>query len=287
LGLLLNLVVNGHIYFDHYYLQYYITHESEDLTLPDNRKAKRYGGEIDDEVVRGLYTELHTYGFVKLVRTNSDVRSETHYEFSEKFYRFKYFLDYSSLMPDNSIERVLTIDTPDVSDEQSDEDRTTARALEIDRKIGLARRLTTWRTSGEGVQAGTDAVEVLFKDLEQRVRKSNQVLTTISLEFTRISTERCDVTNGVMSLGVIWETPTILVQDSLLRVSVQLLKPTSQREPQQLYGLNFRVDAREDLTLIWISSDGSGREPSSTPQIGDSCWGALISYIQRLEEGNL
>jgi hypothetical protein len=265
----------------------------KDINLPDHPEIIRGHGVGLRE---GASLELQTYGLVRLTRRQTYDRWESVFEFSDKMYRLKYWLDYNNFSPDSSIDQVVRFDPQEPSDNEEtsiDEDGLTARALEADRRITSVRRLNAWKTSGEGIQAATREIEELFSNLERRVDKGNQILQNIKLEFSRNSSESCRVTNGVVILDISWNTPSESVLDSLLRVGVQLKKSTSAdssgpaTQDQQLYETEFRVGVKEDLTMFWLHKESYGRDPLSTTGLAEDCWTSLFGYIQRSEEGNL
>lgn len=264
----------------------------KEINLPDHPGITRGHG---DGFREKASVELQTYGLVQLTRRQVHDRWNLVYEFSEKIYRLKYWMDYNNLSPDDSVEQIVRFDPESFDEEVStiEDDKATARALEADQRVTIARRLNAWRTTGEGVNAATQEVKELFFGLQQRVEKSNRVLQNIKLKFMENLSGNCTVTNGDVNLLVSWITPSTNVSDSRLMVSLQAPQSTSGEssvpviENRLVYETEFRAGVQEDLTTIWRYKDPTGREPLSIAEIADHCWSTMLRYIQRSEEGKL
>jgi len=108
LRVLLDFIQFGYLNFSYSLLEFILRSAIQNLNFPEHPEARAtYGGEIDDQRARDLSTELRTYGLTQAVRIQQHDRWEVLHEFTDKMYRFKYWLDYENLIKDRSLNPVI------------------------------------------------------------------------------------------------------------------------------------------------------------------------------------
>lgn len=298
LRLLLGIIHDGIVYYEtHYLVSHLLRSLGQSVNVPNHQGVTRgYGGGIDKDLAQELRIELHTYGLISRTRIQRFDRWEVAFEIAEKMYRLKYWLDYNSLAPNDALECVTSLKSEEpIADapSQPEEDQSTARALEADKRISLVRRRNAWREDGEGTTAAAQAIEGLFNDLTQRVSNSNERLTNIKLEITGADRASRNIACGDLSMSLTWSCPANNVRKFLFSVAIRANKsqPTtdspSESPPREIFSSDFQVDVNNNLEMTWSRKERPHTDSYSTPKLADYCWDTLINYIQRSEEGTL
>jgi len=246
--------------------------------------------ELDAAVVQQLSEGGVTLlPYVSEAESQYSDRWETVYEFSEKMYRFKYWIEYNVLLEDEPLEHVVTLSRPEstVNQEQLEYDRATAQALKADKRISETRRKKTWSSNGEGTLAATKAVQTLFDDLKKRVAASNKVVQNMKLDF-HADINSCSVVANGVALTMKWNCPSNKITDCCIRAEVNILsaEPLPETSTQQVFLQHFVPRTDNELQVFWHDKGGSRGSPYSLLEIADLCWRNFFSAVQRNEEEN-
>ena len=291
LKVVLAAIEDGKVYFDGRFVGYqFLKVLGETLSVDgENVTRGRMGGTIDRHVASELRTQLNTFGLTIVTKSQYSDRLETVYEFSEKMYRFKYWIEYNVLLEDEPLEHVVTLSRPEstVNQEQLEYDRATAQALKADKRISETRRKKTWSSNGEGTLAATKAVQTLFDDLKKRVAASNKVVQNIKLDF-HADINSCSVVANGVALTMKWNCPSNKITDCCIRAEVNILsaEPLPETSTQQVFLQHFVPRTDNELQVFWHDKGGSRGSPYSLLEIADLCWRNFFSAVQRNEEEN-
>lgn len=117
LHLVLQLIRSGYIYYHTDNLQEILAPFVRDgLKVPEHPNAGvSYGAGLDESLALQFSTELLTYGLVELTRIQVYEHSEVRNKFTDKMYRFKYWLDYKNLAPEGTMNHVIHAPDSDAS----------------------------------------------------------------------------------------------------------------------------------------------------------------------------
>lgn len=288
LRMLLAVIDNGQIHFDTYTLEIYLLRSMGKTLLVDDYEVTRVhsASTIESEVATRFLNEFQTYGLTKIKPTSN--RSRFQYEIAEKMYRFRYWLEYKGLLVDEHLEHVVTLslEDPQIAEQQTDEGRLTAEVLAADKKISQVRRRKAWSTNGEGTLVVIREFQTIFDNLNERVSKSNAILENIKLEF-RSGSNGCTMTTGDVTMTLEGKCPSQNTEDCLMIASATArkrdLQPGSDlfSAPQQVFLRRFIVSVDNNLQLRWKTGDA---DDLSAPKLAEYCWSTLLQLIQQHEE---
>ncbi len=253
----------------------------------DGEEVRRgfIGKSVSRKLESSIQTETNTFGLTNVTKKQHFDELVTAYEFSEKMYRFKYWIEYNQLIPNEPLEHQIRVspEAVQVNHKQAEKDRTTAKALAVDRKLSQIKRRKTWSTNGEGTVAATETVAGIFEDLRNRVAGSNEVLKNIELSF-HADQGRCCVSTSAVVLNLNWNCPTNNLDDCVLTVLVNHSKNESESETKTYFLNTFGIKTDNDLKLLWMKKGTSYAEPCSSRHIADLSWDMLMTAVQRYEE---
>lgn len=208
-----------------------------------------------DGIKENIVLELQTYGLARIIEFDTFHRPDHHCEFTDKMYRFKYWLDYNDFVPDLSLEKR---DVRSIIDSGStDEDAELSYARQIDEEVSFQDRRTNWRTTGEGVLAARHQVNRLHEELERRVKKSNEGMSNIKVEFIQKDESHCVISGRRHSLSIKWVCKHAdSLEDSMLVVEGYERKSGEDAEAElteqhRNYQTEFTIDLHKDSVIAW------------------------------------
>jgi len=244
------------------------------------------GKSVSRKLESSIQTETNTFGLTNVTRKQYFDQLVPAYEFSDKMYRFKYWIEYNGLIPNEPLDHQIRLspEAVPVDPKQAEKDRATAQALAVDRKLSQTKRRKTWSTNGEGTVAATETVAAIFEDLRNRVTSSNEVLKNIELSF-HADQGRCCVSTSAVILTLNWDYATNNLEDCVLRVEVNPCKTAPESETNTYFLATFGIKTNNDLKLLWTKKGATYEEPCSSPDLADLCWDTLMNAVQRYEEG--
>lgn len=110
LYVLLGIIVAGHSHFDINEIKFMLLKdEVKNESVPGHPEIRAGFGETDEDYVAcDRSTELHTYGLIERTSTTREIW-QAQFEFTNKMYRFKYWLDFRNFKPDSTINRVIKL----------------------------------------------------------------------------------------------------------------------------------------------------------------------------------
>lgn len=246
--------------------------EEASTTRPDGVTGSSFG-----EIKQNLTLDLQTYGLARFIELDNFHRQDHRCEFTDKMYRFKYWLDYNNFAIGLSLEKreVKSI----ASSEPANEDAELSYAVQIDEEVSFQDRRDRWLTTGEGVLEAAQQVSQLQEELERRVKKSNEKMSNIKVEFTRKDDSHCTISGRGHSLSIRWENKH---DDSLMdaKLAVEGYESKSVEggdaeltEQNRKYQSEFTLDLRKDSGPVWLAK--SEREDLSSGQLA----ARLLSYL--------
>jgi hypothetical protein len=203
-----------------------------------------------------LALELPTYGLAKFKERKPYDLKNYYFEFTDKMYRFKYWLDYNGITPSLSFERIKV---EIISQEEvTDEDRDLSYVVEIDEELSFQDRRARWRTTEEGMLAARQEVAKLYDELERLVNRSNEKLSNLKVDFIRRDENHCIISGRGRSLSLRWECKnTDSVENSEL--SVKGYEGESEADANSeltdqhkyYYQTEYTIDLQRDSLITW------------------------------------
>jgi hypothetical protein len=287
---ILEYIRHGRMYFEVRLFEFEIGKALVDFpAILADQEVRRVHGQ---GVKESLTLELQTYGLIRHTTRVLGDRPAHSFEFAEKMYRFKYWLDYNNYsldQPSFEFEPRL-IEKAEVKNTKVKQtnDRPTEDAIKADRRISLARRRNQWLTTEEGVSAVKEEVNRLFDELDRRVKNSNDVLQNIKLGFTKEEGAQCLLFDDKSFFLVNFECPLNTLYESVLKVRAyngtydHISKILPADEKAMAYKAEFDVHPDDQLKISWRRRTGS--QDYSTSELADLCWSTFLGVVQRREE---
>lgn len=249
---------NTNIYFHKGNLAFYLRDTLESLQpLTSAPNTKR---ETDrDSIKERLSIELLTFGLVKGVERSSHDIILYKYEFTEKMYRLKYWLEFYNYIPKVSfllISRTDTLTSAVTAPEVEDSELT--YAVELDREVAFKEQRDEWRTSDRGVHAAQQEIKNLQKELERLSRINNEKLEKIKIDFRRENENQCFLSGMGVCLSVRWICKYVdsLNESCLLVEEYKGVLNTDERltlnEEDRSYTSQYTIDIDRELKIGWI-----------------------------------
>jgi hypothetical protein len=187
------------------------------VSAPDTKRNRGFNG-IKDNIA----LELQTYGLAKFTEQGfARDPSDNVCQFTEKMYKFKYWLDYNDYIPELSLELVSNIEEVIKEPPQPKEEVPALSTIkEIDRTFNFKAQRNRWRTTEEGVIAAQQEFERLCDDLKRKVNRSNSESETFKIDFSREGKNLCQLSSIGVSMTIAWSCkhPNTL-DESVLTVS--------------------------------------------------------------------
>lgn len=234
-----------------------------------------------------LTLELRTYGLSRFLKIEDHHFSESIDEFTEKMYRFVYWLDYNGYIPEIRFDFV-SITEEAVSEVPTSEPETSdLQIIEgIDRELIFKAKHNKWRKTEEGVTSARREFERLCEELEKKVGESNDKSETFSINFSREAQDCCAVSAVGIDLLVTWQCrhPDTL-DDSLLTVTanksrfdVEGVQPFMEQQ-DALFTHELDLDMNRDSRVEWKRRQTN--QTFSTDDLVENMVTEFIKSIQR------
>lgn len=246
--------------------------EETSTDRPDGVTGSAFG-----EIKENLTLELQTYGLARFVELDNFHHQDHRCEFTDKMYRFKYWLDYNSVATDLSLERreVKSV----AASEPAGEDAELSYAAQIDEEVSFQDRRERWLTTEEGVLDADKQILRLHEELERRVKKSNEKMSNIKVEFIRNDDNHCVISGRGHRLSIRWELKhDDSLVDAMLAVEGYENKSLEDEdaeltEQNKKYHSEFTLDLRKGSGPVWLGK--SEREDLSSGELA----ARLLSYL--------
>lgn len=241
------------------------------------------GRTIDQHGGAAVQSELNTFGLTTITPRQDFIDGQvTACKISEKMYRFKFWIEYNSLLKAEPLDHVINLGPkePVIDQDQVERDRATAAAMEADNRISQTRRRKAWSTNGEGSLAVTREIQSVFDALAVRVKASNEKLTNIKLKFYA-DLSSCTITANEVKLSLKRNCPTNNIADYV--VSVVLEEPGTVSAVVPVVVNEFVPEVNNELLLSWHTK-GSIHDVYTFGKIADYCWRTFFGAVQRNEE---
>lgn len=223
--------------------------DTPEITMPRNLES----------IKENLILELQTYGLDRVISADMHRPWRSTCEFTEKMYRFRYWLDYNRYVPEINFELIsrTDVDIPVLSPPK-EEIPALQTIKEIDREVNFKSQRNKWHTTEEGVMSAQDEFEKLCEELERKVSKSNRESETFNINFSREGHNHCKVSGVGINLSATWNCgrPDTLV-DSFLSVSGNQTRFVMEgvqsftEEQDKFYDHVFDIDMSRNLKVVW------------------------------------
>lgn len=235
--------------------------------LPDAPEIKR-GNEFNS-IKENLVLELQTYGLDKFIEVDNHTPRHSTCEFTDKMYRFAYWLDYIGYVPNINFELVsrtvepLSEAPPSKVETTEDEIPSIHTIKGIDSTLSFKARRNRWYASEEGIITAKQEFDRLCEELERLVNSSNSKAEAFKIDFSREDKSHCLASCIGVSLSVTWSCK----HTNTLAESVLLVKGNktifnmegiqSFTEQDSLYNSEFDVHMHRDLKIGWKKRDAT------------------------------
>ena len=204
--------------------------------------------------------ELQRYGLGKLIEQDSYRLPEfSTCKFTEKMYRFVYWLEYNGYNLKIRFEFVTMTEEP-ISEIPLP--ITKVPALQtikaIDRELNFKVQRNNWRTTEESVIAAQQEFEKLCNELEIRINKSNCEAETFNISFSREGQNQSRISSMGFSLDIIWHCEyKHTVDGSLLTAICNKTKfdiegiQSFEEQQENYFKHEFDIDMDKNLKIVW------------------------------------
>src|ERR1044071_37038 len=276
LGILLHYIGRGAHTFSKSSLEVILHEHLGEVSPPAGRvegvKAHPFGS-----IKENLALELQVYGLARVKEADNYDPAGHFCEFTDKMYRFKYWLDYNGLGSGLSFERMRVEDVAEGDPEG--EDRDLPYVLRVDEEVSFLDRRDRWRTTEEGVLAARRQVARLHEEVERLVKLRNEKMSSIKVVFDRKDESHCVISGRQSSLSIRWECKR---DDSLegaaLAVEGYDIQPAADAnadsaEQRRTYQTEYTIDLKKDSNVYWRGK--SEREDVTSEELA----GRLLSYL--------
>ncbi len=235
--------------------------------LPDAPEIKRgieYGS-----IKENLVLELQTYGLDKFIEVDSRTPRQSTCEFTDKMYRFAYWLDYNGYVPNINFELVsrtvepLSEAPPSKVETTEDEIPSLHTIKGIDSALSFKARRNRWYTSEEGIVTAKQEFDRLCEELERLINSSNSKAEAFKIDFSKRHNSHCIASCMGVSLSITWSCkhPDTLAESLLLvkgdKTIFNMEGIQSFTEQDNLYNSEFDIDMHKDLKIKWKKRDGT------------------------------
>jgi hypothetical protein len=254
-----------------------ILHEHLDEGSQPTDRAEGVKAHPFGSIKENLALELQVYGLARVREANNYDPTSHFCEFTDKMYRFKYWLDFNGLGSDLSFERMRVENVAEGDPEG--EDRDLPYVLRVDEEVSFLDRRDRWRTTEEGVATARRQVAKLHEELERLVKLRNEKMSSIKVVFDRKDESHCVISGRQSSLSIRWECKR---DDSLegaaLAVEGYDIQPATDAnadsaEQRRTYQTEYTVDLKKDSNVYWRGK--SEREDVTSEELA----GRLLSYL--------
>lgn len=285
LSAIIDFVGKGHHRFNKRGIEY-LLYEKLGKSHPPAGAPKVKRGYPHESIKDNLVLELQTYGLDRFVEVDTHRPSSSVCEFTDKMYRFVYWLDYNGYAPEIRFELVSTVEeaVPEAPPPK-DEIPALSTIKQIDRTLNFKARRNKWRTTEEGVVSAQQEFERLCEELEHEVVKSNGESETFKIDFSREGKNHCVMSAMGVSLSITWNCKHLdTLDDSVLSVKgnktrFDIAGIQSFTEQGEFHSNEFVIDMNKDLKVVWL--EGSSRQPCTTGELVSSILIDLIKAISK------
>lgn len=263
----------------------YLLYEKLNKSQPPVGAPEIKRGYFVESIKDNLVLELQTYGLDRFVEVDNRNPSSSLCEFTEKMYRFAYWLDYTDYTPEIRFEFVSMIEEA-ISEAPPPKDEIPNLQVikEIDRVMNFKAQRNRWRTTEQGVISAQQEFERLCKDLENKVKKSNGGSETFNIDFSREGQNHCRVSCVGVSLSIAWscERPDTLdgsfltLRGDKTRFDVEGVQSFTEQQ-DRFYNRELDIDMNRDLKVVWKARENN--HPFAADELASSLLTELITAI--------
>jgi hypothetical protein len=288
LGILLHYIGRGAHTFSKSSLEVILYEHLGEVSPPAGRaegvKAHPFGS-----IKENLALELQVYGLARVKEADNYDLAGHFCEFTDKMYRFKYWLDFNGLDSGLSFERMRVENVADGNPEG--EDRDLPYVLKVDEDLSFLDRRERWRTTEEGVLAARQQVARLHGELERLVKLRNEKMSSIKVVFDRKDESHCVISGRQSSLSIRWECKRDdSLEGAVLAVEGYEIQPATDAnggptERRRTYQTEYTVDLKKDSNVYWRGK--SEREGVTSEELAGRLLSHLLSDIKRSAEKSL
>lgn len=285
LGILLNYIGRGAHTFSKSSLEVILYEHMGEVSPPASRaegvKAHPFGS-----IKENLALELQVYGLAR-VKEADDYDPTGHFcEFTDKMYRFKYWLDFNGIVPHLSLESVRVENVAEGDPEG--EDRDLSYVLTVDEDVSFLDRRNRWRTTEEGVLVARQQVARLHEEFDRLVKLRNEKMSSIKVVFDRKDESHCVISGRRSSLSIKWACKR---DDSLEGAALavegyegELAEDANadSAEQRRTYQTEFTLDLKRDSNVYWRGK--SENEDLTSEDLAGRLLSYLLSTIRRSAE---
>jgi hypothetical protein len=239
-------------------IEFWLYNELNDahpLQLTPEIKRNLFSESIKDKID----LELQTYGLNRFVEAGKHSQANSLYEFTEKMYRFAYWLDYNGYTPETRFEFVSMIEESVPAVSPSKKEIPALKTIkEIDRALNFKAQRNKWRTTEEGVTSAEQEFNRLCNELKDKVNDSNGESETFDIDFSREGQNQCKVFAMGISSFIVWNCEcTDTLDGSLLTVKFDKTKfdiegvQSFLEEQAGFREHELDIDLDKDLKVMW------------------------------------
>jgi hypothetical protein len=259
LSAIINLVAKG----EHRFYKHSIEHllyEKLNESHPEKAGFKR--DHPYRSIKDNLILELQTCGLNKFIEVDQRRFENNLCEFTEKLYRFAYWLEYQGYIPEIHF-KLLSWKEETIPEAPKTKNDIPGLPIikEIDRMLGFKARRNNWRTTEEGVTSALQEFEKLCEALAHKVSEINKKSKAFQIVFSR-DNNNCEISSMGVSLSITWSCQNLNTLESS-RLSVSGDKARFELEgiqsfagEDQLFTDEYDIDLNKDLNVIWQNREG-------------------------------
>ncbi|HYX72164.1 MAG TPA: DUF4062 domain-containing protein [Nitrososphaera sp.] len=281
LSAITNFAGTGHHRFQKSSIEYFLYEKLNEIySQAEENELKR--GPSFGSITDNLSLEILTYGLASFIEVDRYDHSDSLCAFTEKMYRFAYWLDYNGYIPEIHFNLVSKTEVEAPPPESKIPQLSTIK--EIDRTLNFKARRNRWRTTEESVKAAEKEFESLCEELEHKIEVSNKESEAFKIDFIR-NDNQCEMSGVGISLLITWSckdpnaiTDSVLsVVGNKTRFDVDEIQSFPAQE--KFYEKELDIDISRDLKVVWRRR-GEGNNYILTNSLADDLLAKLLRTIQ-------
>ena len=294
LSAIIDFVGKGRHRFTKHSIEYLLFEKLNEYRLLKNssdiNKGKPYGTIKDN-----LVLELQTYGLNRFIDVDTRRPSNSVGEFTEKAYRFAYWLDYNGYTPKTRLELVSRIEEAVEAISEAPPPKveipelSTIRA--IDDEVNFKSQRNRWRTTEAGVISAQQEFDKLCEELEHKINISNSESKTFKLNFSYAGQNQFRVSGVGVNLWINWvcdwpdtlDNSVLLVKGEKAKFDMDGVQSFTAQE-DDFYNDELNIDMDRELKVVWQRGEDSNS--LTTEKLAINILSRLIRAIRtRINEG--
>jgi hypothetical protein len=258
LSAIIVFVEKGYHRFSKHSLEHLLYEElNKNYPLVGTTEIKR--GHSHRSIKDNLVLELQRYGLGKLIEVDSYRPETSACKFTEKMYRFAYWLDYNDYVPEIHFEFVSLTEEPFSEAPVPKNEIPALQTIKaIDRELDFKVQRNKWRTTKDGVISAQKEFENLCNELESKVNKSNSEAETFNINFSREGQNQCMISGIGFILYITWSCEgTHTIDGSLLTVTGDKTKfdiegvQSFEEHQDRFFDYELDIDMNKNLQVVW------------------------------------